>query len=79
MATLAIGEVDGAPAPRFAHACVSAEGPWGAGGRRVRAMVVFGGVTPEADLADVAMYFPDGDGRGSVEAGPGIVPAADLD
>ena len=32
-----------------------------------------------ADLADVAMYFPDGDGRGSVEAGPGIVPAADLD
>jgi hypothetical protein len=44
-------------------------------------MVVFGGVTPEADLADVAVYFhfPDGDGRGSVEAGPGIVPAADLD
>lgn len=79
MATLAIGEVDGAPEPRFAHACVSAEGPWGAGGRRVRAMVVFGGVTPEADLADVAVYFPDGDGRGSVEAGPGIVPAADLD
>ena len=37
MATLAIGEVDGAPAPRFAHACVSAEGPGApAGGASAR-------------------------------------------
>ena len=35
-------------------------------------MLVFAGVTPEADLGDVAVWVPD-------ERASGVVPACDLD
>jgi len=56
-----------APEPRFAHsACSVGENVVAGGG-----MLLFGGVTPEADLSDVAVWVPD--------TRPGAVPASDLD
>lgn len=52
-----------APEPRFAHSSCLVPG----GG-----MLVFAGVTPEADLGDVAVWVPD-------ERASGVVPASDLD
>ena len=51
-----------APEPRFAHSSCLVPG----GG-----MLVFAGVTPEADLGDVAVWVPD--------ERAGVVPASDLD
>jgi hypothetical protein len=45
----------GAPSARFAHAAARVAAGGGGGGA---GMVVFGGVTPEAELADVAIWAP---------------------
>ena len=56
-----------APEPRFAHSsCPVGEHVLPGGG-----MLVFAGVTPEADLSDVAVWVPD--------ERAGVVPASDLD
>mmetsp|Transcript_7112 Transcript_7112/g.12311 ORF Transcript_7112/g.12311 Transcript_7112/m.12311 type:complete len:345 (+) Transcript_7112:166-1200(+) len=64
------------PGARFAHSAVEVEGP-----ASRRQVLVFGGVTPEMDIADVALWV----GPATVSAddfippGPGAVLASDLD